>query len=66
MARKRVLKSLAISKLVYNTPVPTFPPKFTAMVNQAITKLFWNKKAKKKARRAKFLNNQFNEVLKVV
>ena len=45
-----ILKSLAISKLVYNTSVLTFPTKFTAMVNQAITQFVWNKKAKIKHR----------------
>ena len=44
--RITILKSLAISKLVYNTSVLTFPTKFTAMVNQAITQFVWNKKAK--------------------
>ena len=41
-----ILKSLAISKLVYNTSVLTFPTKFIAMVNQFV----WNKKAKIKYR----------------
>ena len=44
--RMTILKSLAISKLVYNTSVLTFPTKFIAMVNQAITQFVWNKKAK--------------------
>ena len=38
-----ILKSLAISKLVYNTSALTFSH---AMVNQAITQFVWNKKAK--------------------
>ena len=41
-----VLKSLAISKLVYNTSVLTFPPKFITLVNQAITQFVWNKTVK--------------------
>lgn len=41
-----ILKSLAISKLIYNTSVLTLPTKFTALVNQAITQFVWNKKAK--------------------
>ena len=46
-----ILKSLAISKLIHNTSLLTFPTKFIAMVNQAITQLFvWNKKAKIKHR----------------
>ena len=48
--RITILKSLAISKLVYNTSVLTFPSKFTAMVNQAIAQFVWNKKAKIKHR----------------
>ena len=44
--RITILKSLAISKLVYNTSVLTFPSKFITMVNQAITQFVWNKKAK--------------------
>ena len=48
--RITILESLAISKLVYNTSVLTFPTKFTAMVNQAITQFVWNKKAKIKYR----------------
>ena len=48
--RITILKSLAISKLVYNTSVLTFPTKFTAMVNQAITQFVLNKKAKIKYR----------------
>ena len=45
-----ILKSLAISKLIYNTSVLTFPTKFIAMVNQAMTQFVWNKKAKIKYR----------------
>ena len=49
--RITILKSLVISKLVYNTSVlRTFPTKFTAMVNQAITQFVWNKKANIKHR----------------
>ena len=48
--RITILKSLAISKLVYNTSVLTFPTKFTTLVNQAITQFVWNKKAKIKHR----------------
>ena len=44
--RITILKSLAISKLVYNTSVLTFPSKFVNMVNQAITQFVWNKKVK--------------------
>ncbi|KAL9987821.1 hypothetical protein ACROYT_G002189 [Oculina patagonica] len=44
--RITILKSLAISKLVYNTSVLTFPSKFVKMVNQAITQFVWNKKVK--------------------
>jgi len=44
--RITVLKSLAISKLVYNTSVLTFPPKFITLVNQAITQFVWNKTVK--------------------
>ena len=45
--RITILKSLAISKLVYNTSALTFGH---AMVNQAITQFVWNKKAKIKHR----------------
>ena len=38
-------KSLAISTLVYNTSALTFPPKFTAMVNQAITQFVWSEES---------------------
>ena len=48
--RIRILKSLAISKLIYNRSVLTFPTKFIAMVNQAITQFVWNMKAKIKYR----------------
>jgi len=48
--RITILKFLAISKLVYNTSVLTFPTKFTAMVNQAIKQFAWKKKAKIKYR----------------
>jgi len=48
--RITILKSLAISKPIYNSSVPTFPKKFVAMVNQAITQFVWNKKAKIKHR----------------
>ena len=48
--RTTILKSLAISKLVYNTFFQTFPAKFIAMVNQAITQFVLNKKAKIKYR----------------
>ena len=48
--RITILKSFAISKLVCNTSVLSFPTKFTAMVNQAITQFVWNKKAKIKYR----------------
>ena len=44
--RITVLKSLAISKLVHNTSVLTFPPKFITLVNQAITQFVWNKTVK--------------------
>jgi len=45
-----ILKSLAISKLIYNTSVLTFPSKLNTMVNQAIAQFVWNKKAKIKCR----------------
>ena len=48
--RITILKSLAISKLVYNTSVLTFPSKFITTVNQAITQFVWNNKAKIKHR----------------
>jgi len=49
--RITILKSLAISKLVYNTSVLTFPTKFMTLLNQAITQFVWNKKAKIKHRK---------------
>ena len=48
--RITILKSLAISKLVYDTSVLTFPTKFIATVNQAITQFVWNTKVKIKKR----------------
>ena len=41
-----ILKSLALSKLVYNTSVLTFPLQFASMVKTAISEFVWNTKPK--------------------
>ena len=44
--RITILKSLALSKLVYNTSVLTFPLQFAASVKTAISEFVWNTKPK--------------------
>ena len=41
-----ILKSLALSKLGYNTSVLTFPLQFAASVKTAISEFVWNTKPK--------------------
>ena len=47
MGRICIIKTLAISKLVYNTSVLTTPPKFTSEVNDICFKFIWNFKPDK-------------------
>ena len=47
MGRICIIKTLAISKLVYNTSVLTAPPKFTSEVNDICFKFIWNFKPDK-------------------
>ena len=44
--RIAILKSLALSKLVYNTSVHTFPLQFAALVKTDISGFVWNTKPK--------------------
>ena len=44
--RITILKSHALSKLVYNTSVPTFPLQFAASVKTALSEFVWNTKPK--------------------
>ena len=44
--RITILKTLALSKLIYNTSMLSFPSPFITMVNQAIKSFIWGKTAK--------------------
>ena len=44
--RITILKSLALSKLVYNTSVLTFPLEFASLVKAVISEFVWNTKPK--------------------
>ena len=41
-----ILKSLALSKLVYNASVLSFSPEFTSSVKSAISQFVWNNRPK--------------------